>query len=135
MGNFLTLFFLGLCFLSINFFFIAVAGLLRYLPQMISVSARLLAALMRVSIHAYQAVFKRLGPVLLEPIGIDITQGWGRMGSAAILSLIVALLVFVLAGGRFGWLIFLGGLMHGFGVSLLWDRFLYVESLRMGEET
>ncbi len=135
MGNFFTLFFLGLCFLSINFFFIAMAGLLRYLPQMIEVSVRLVAALMRVSIHAYQAVFKRIGPALLGSIGIDITQGWGRMVSAAILSLIVALVIYFLTGGRFAWLIFSAGLLHGLGVSLLWDRFLYAESLRMGEET
>ena len=135
MGNFFTLFFLGLCFLSINFLFIALAGLFRYSPQMISASTRLAFALVRISIHAYKAVFQRLAPALQSALGMDITRGRGRMVGAAILSLLMASLIYLLAGQRFAWLIFSGGLLHGLAVNLLWERFLFTESLRMGEET
>lgn len=134
MGNIFLLFLLGSCFININLLFIIAAGLIRYMPQITVAAARLAIGSVRFSIHAYNAVFQRLAAPLFASTGADVSKGWGRVIASLVLSLVLSLAVFLLIGQRLPWIIFGGGLLHGFTVSQLWDRVLYSDHLRMGEE-
>src|SRR3990170_1639056 len=122
MGNIFLLFLLGSCFITINLLFIIAAGLVRYMPQIIVSAARLAIGIVRLSIHAYNAVFKRLAPILYTSAGVDISRGWGRVIASMALSLLLSFAAFFLVGQHFPLLIFGGGLAHGLMVSHLWDR-------------
>ena len=128
------LFLLGSCFISINLLFIIAAGLVRYMPQITVAAARLAIGSVRLSIHAYNAVFQRLSGQLFAAIGADISRGWGRAIASLVLSLLLALGVYLLIGQRFLWFVFGAGVAHGLMVNHLWDHVLYADHLRMGEE-
>ncbi len=134
MGNIFILFLLGSCFITINLLFIVAAGLIRYMPQIMVFAARLALGSVRAAIGAYNTVFQRLAAPLQASTGVDITRGWGRAIASVVLSLLSALVAYLLTGQHFPWLIFGGGLAHGLMVSHLWDRVLYADHLRMGEE-
>ena len=134
MGNFVTIFLLGLCFLSINLLFISIAGLLRYFPQALAGAGRIATYALRLSVQVYEALLLRLGPLLWRTLHFEISQGWGRVVSVLILSLLLALGLFLVLGQRFGWTLMLFGLLHGIGVNLIWDQVRFADSLRMGEE-
>ena len=134
MGNIFLLFLLGSCFITINLLFIIAAGLIRYMPQIMVAAARFAIGIVRLSIHAYNAAFQRLAPIIHASMGADISRGWGRVIALIALSLLLSLAAFFLVGQHFPWLIFSGGMAHGLMVSRLWDRVLYADHLRMGEE-
>ena len=134
MGNIFLLFLLGSCFITINLLFIIAAGLVRYMPQIMVAAARLTIGSVRLSIHVYNAAFQRLGPIIHASTGADISQGWGRVIASILLSLLLSVAAFFLLGQNFPWLIFGASLVHGLMVGHLWDRVLYADHLRMGEE-
>lgn len=134
MGNIFLLFLLGSCFISINLLFIIAAGLVRYMPQITVAATRFAVGSVRLSIHAYNAVFQRLSGQLFAVTGVDITRGWGRAIASLAFSLLLALAIYLLIGHRFVWFVFGLGLVHGLMVNHLWDRVLYADRLRMGEE-
>ncbi len=134
MGNIFLVFLLGSCFITINLLFIVAAGLVRYMPQIMVAAARLAIGSVRLSIHAYNPAFQRLAPILYESTGADISRGWGRVTASMVLSLFLSIAVFFFIGQHFPLLVFGGGVVHGLMVSHLWDRVLYADNLRMGEE-
>lgn len=134
MGNIFLLFLLGSCFISINLLFIIAAGLVRYMPQITVVAMRLAIGSVRLSIHAYNAVFQRLSGQLFTVTGADISRGWGRAIASLVFSLLLTLAVYLLIGQRFIWFVFGAGIAHGLMVNQLWDRVLYADHLHMGEE-
>jgi hypothetical protein len=133
-GNIFPLFLLGCCFISINMLFIVATGLIRYMPQIVVAAARLAIATVRLSIHVYNAAFQRLAPSLYASAGFELSRGWGRLVASVFLSLLLALAIYLLIGQRFPVLVFGSGLLHGLVVNHLWDRVLYADYLRMGEE-
>lgn len=131
MGN---IFLLGSCFITINLLFIVVASLIRYLPQIMSLAARIAIGSVRVAIPAYSAFFQRLSAPAFALTGFQITTGLGRGIASVGLSLVLATVFYLVAGQRFPWLIFGSGALHGLFVTHLWEKVLFSDNLNMGEE-
>jgi hypothetical protein len=122
----------GTCLGSMNLVLLALAGLLRFLPQLFHLARSCLRGILILSFRLYRLIVTRLAPTVWDALGVDVRDGFPRVVACALLSLVLGtILLFLVRGGITGWGVGMC-LVHGLAVALAWDEIEAPGGLQLG---
>ena len=117
---------------TLNTLVISVAGLLRLLPVLLPVLARLAWGAVLLSFRLYHLLLRRAAPVIKNRWGINILDSLWRVVATTLLSLVLGLTIFLFVSFPVNpWTILLL-LGHGLFVGLTWNEISQGEELTTG---
>jgi hypothetical protein len=120
-------------FFAVDFFVLALAGIIRLMPTLFRSGRVILNQFMDLSYQFYRFVLGNVAPFLRERWGFNILVGALRVVATVILSLVLGLLFLLVFGLPFNvWTVGLC-ILHGLAVGLVWGGAEAVsEGFRMG---
>jgi hypothetical protein len=122
----------GTCLGSINLVLVALAGLLRSLPQLFHLARSCLRGILILSFRLYRLVLGRLAPGIQQTLHVDVQRGFPRVAICVLLSLGLGTIFLFLIRGRLTGLGLGLSLLHGLAVALAWDEIEAPGGLQLG---
>ena len=120
-------------FFAIDFFVLALAGIIRLMPSMFRSGRMILNQFMDFSYQFYRFIMSHIAPFFQERWGFNILVGSFRVLTTVVLSLVLGLLFLLIFGLPLNvWTVALC-ILHGLAVGLVWGGAEVVsEGFRMG---